>query len=133
MIGNPLAGAGLAIILALSAALWWQSSSLSDARDRIAVHEAVMEICEAANASAGRTITELRAAQEANAALRDAAIQRQAEAVARIRELEARNREPEIIRIREAAGADACAVAPLPDALRVRVSPHSDSIRDRDG
>ena len=119
-------------VLVLAGALWYTSAQLSKARDTLAAARADVVTCVRANQSAGQAIRELRDAAEANAALRDAAILRQAEALQRIKELEARDREPEIQIIREAADGDACAGAALPDALRLRIAPRGDGVRDGD-
>lgn len=122
----PIAGAALAVVLSLSAALWWTSGRLSDARDRLSQAQADTLTCIAANDSQRETIDALQEAQRFNQRQREAAISRQREALARIAELEQVDRDAEIRTIREEADGDACANARLPDALRLRISPGSD-------
>lgn len=113
----PIIGGAVALVLTLSAALWWTNGRLSDTRDRLAVAKAGELACVQANESQRFTIQELRTAAEQNRAQADDALRRQEEAINRVRELESRGTDT-VERVIRIADGDACAAAPIPERLR---------------
>lgn len=122
---QPLAGVVVAVIVALSAALWWTTNRLGEARDRLAQARADTMTCVAANFAQSQTIRELEDAQDHNRRERDNAIRRQQEAIERVELLERESRQAETIeRVVRVADGDACAHLPLPDRLRDAARSH---------
>lgn len=125
----PLAGAALAVVLSLSAALWWTSGRLSDARDKLSQAQADTLTCIAANDSARRTIQALEQAQAQNQAQIQDLRRREQDAINRVRELEARQDEQTtetIERVIRVADGDLCAATAIPARLRNAASGDAD-------
>lgn len=130
----PITGAALAVVLAMAAALWYTTTRLSQARDALAASRADTIQAVRANERAMVTIRELTDAARRNKQQRDEARRQQQAALARIAELEQTRREQTtdtIERVIRIANGDACAVARIPDRLRIAASRDAD--RDRNG
>jgi hypothetical protein len=126
----PIIGAAIAVVLSLSAALWWTSGRLSDARDKLALSRQDTLTCIAANDSLEQAIEALEQAQAQNQAQIEDLRRREQDAIGRITELEAERNErttDTIERVIRIADGDACAGLPISDSLRDAASGDRDT------
>lgn len=115
----PLVGIALAVILILSAALWWTNSRMGTVQARLAYALADVQACVTANRRAAETIAELQIAQAENRAQRERELKRQAEAIQRVEQLETKLAQRETVeRVIRVADGDLCAATDIPDRLR---------------